>query len=101
MIKVMFVCWGNICRSPMAEFVLKKMVKEKHLDALFHIESRATHTDEIWNGKGNPVYPQANFTDNPRGVADPWYTRDFDATYRDVVEGCTGFLKYLKETGIL
>ena len=52
MINVLFVCWGNICRSPMAEFVLKKMVKEKHLDALFHIESRATHTDEIWNGKG-------------------------------------------------
>ena len=156
MINVLFVCWGNICRSPMAEFIFKDMVKKAGLEKEFHIESRATHTDEIWNGKGNPVYPPAkaklaehgiscegkraelltkqdykdfdyiigmddlnarwmprilggdpegkihlllDFTDNPRGVADPWYTRDFDATYRDVVEGCTAFLEHLKEVG--
>ena len=59
MIKVLFVCHGNICRSPMAEFVFKRMVREAGLDKEFHIESRATHTDEIWNGKGSPVYPPA------------------------------------------
>ena len=59
MIKVLFVCHGNICRSPMAEFVFKDMVKKRGLEKEFHIESRATHTDEIWNGHGSPVYPPA------------------------------------------
>nr|MCR5104200.1 low molecular weight phosphotyrosine protein phosphatase [Eubacterium sp.] len=54
MIKVLFVCHGNICRSPMAEFVFKDMVKKRGLENEFHIESRATHTDEIWNGQGSP-----------------------------------------------
>ena len=158
MINVLFVCWGNICRSPMCEFVFKNMVEKEGLASSFHIESRATHTDEIWNGRGNPVYPPAreklaehgiscegkrallltkadyknfdyiigmddlnkrwmprilggdpdgkvslllDFTDHPRGVADPWYTGDFDVTYRDVVEGCTAFLKYLKNEGLV
>ncbi len=167
MIKILFVCHGNICRSPMAEFVFKRMVREAGLDKQFHIESRATHTDEIWNGKGSPVYPPAkaklaevgiscsgktaqllvksdykdydyiigmdtensrwmprilgrtsvgqmeedresrkisllmDYTNRPGSVADPWYTRDFEATYRDVVEGCTGFLKYLQDNGIV
>ncbi len=56
---VLFVCWGNICRSPMAEFILKDMIEKMHIKEEFHIESRATHTDEIWNGLGNPVYPPA------------------------------------------
>jgi protein-tyrosine phosphatase len=43
----------------MAEFVFKDMVKKKGLEHEFHIESRATHTDEIWNGQGSPVYPPA------------------------------------------
>ena len=59
MIKVLFVCHGNICRSPMAEFVLKDMVKKEGMESQFHIESRATHTDEIWDGEGSPVYPPA------------------------------------------
>ena len=59
MIKVLFVCHGNICRSPMAEFVFKDMVKKRGLEKQFYIESRATHTDEIWNGQGSPVYPPA------------------------------------------
>ena len=53
MIKVLFVCHGNICRSPMAEFIFKDLVKED--DKEFHIESRATSREEI----GNPVYPPA------------------------------------------
>ena len=57
MIKIMFVCHGNICRSPMAEFVLKDMVRRRGLEKDFVISSSATSTEEIWNGVGNPVYP--------------------------------------------
>ncbi len=148
MIKILFVCHGNICRSPMAEFVMKNLVKESGLTDYFHIESAATSREEL----GNPVYPparkklaehgidcagktarqlknrdygeydlligmdQANirnmqricggdpegkirllldYTDRPGDVADPWYTRDFDATWRDVMEGCQNLLKEL------
>ena len=145
MIKVLFVCHGNICRSPMAEFVLKDMVKQGGMEKDFLIESAATSTEEI----GNRVYPPArrklaehgiscegktarqmcasdyrrfdlligmdranlrnmqricggdpdgkihlllDYTDRPGDVADPWYTGDFDATWRDVEEGCRGLL---------
>ena len=151
MIKILFVCHGNICRSPMAEFVMKDMVKKAGLEKTFYIESAATSTEEI----GNPVYPparkklaehgiscagktarqlrrsdygeydlligmdQANlrnmhricggdpegklhllmdFTDRPGEVADPWYTNDFEATWRDVEEGCRGLLDMLLST---
>lgn len=148
MIKILFVCHGNICRSPMAEFVMKHMVKEARLEGQFHIESAATSREEL----GNPVYPPArkklsqhgidctgktarqlrssdyrdydlligmdhanlhnmqricggdpdgkihlllDYTSRPGDVADPWYTRDFDATWRDVEEGCKGILNQL------
>ena len=55
MIRVLFVCHGNICRSPMAEFVLKDLVKKAGLEDQFSIASTATSTEEI----GNPVYPPA------------------------------------------
>ena len=55
MTKILFVCHGNICRSPMAEFVMKDMVKKLGLSAQFEIASAATSTEEI----GNPVYPPA------------------------------------------
>ena len=55
MIKILFICHGNICRSPMAEFVMKDMVKKAGLERDFQIESAATSTEEI----GNPVYPPA------------------------------------------
>ena len=57
--KIMFVCHGNICRSPMAEFILKDMVRRRGIAENFVIESSATSTEEIWNGVGNPVYPPA------------------------------------------
>ena len=55
MTRILFICHGNICRSPMAEFVMKDLVKKAGLEARFHIESAATSTEEI----GNPVYPPA------------------------------------------
>ncbi len=55
MIKVLFICHGNICRSPMSEFILRDMVKKQGLSDLFHIASAATSREEI----GNPVYPPA------------------------------------------
>ena len=146
MYKILFVCHGNICRSPMAEFVMKKMVKDAGREAQFEIASAATSTEEI----GNPVYPPArrilaehgiscagktarqmtrqdydyfdqiiamdrnnlrnlkrmfgedtqhkisllmDYTHRPGDVADPWYTGDFEATWRDVWDGCKGLLK--------
>ena len=149
MIKVMFVCLGNICRSPMAEFVLKDMVKKQGLEKEFYIKSSATSSEEIGNDihygtrdkliqKGisfekrkatrlkpedykkydyiigmedsnirniqrivggdndNKVYRLLDFSNNPRDIADPWYTGNFEITYNDIVEGCNGFLNYLK-----
>ena len=152
MIRVLFVCHGNICRSPMAEFIFKDMVSGRNLADRFYIASAATSTEEIWNGIGNPVYPparrklaehgircdghaarqltardaeeydlligmdQANLRNMKRicaahpekcrllldyagragaEVADPWYTRDFEATWRDVESGCRGLLEAL------
>ncbi len=153
-IKVLMVCHGNICRSTMAQSVLTHMVKEKHIDHLFEIESAATSREEIGNpphygtiGKlrevGIPVvahraiqmtkadydyydyligmdtanirnmtriadgdsqdkiYKMLSFAGIGRDVADPWYTGDFDETYRDVVAGCEGFLEFLKNEGRL
>ena len=55
MVKILFVCHGNICRSPMAEFVMKELVRQKGLSDMFEIASAATSREEI----GNPVYPPA------------------------------------------
>ena len=158
MIKVLFICHGNICRSPMAEFVLKDMVKSCGIAELFEIASAATSTEEIWDGVGNPVYPPAKAELKRHGIScegkravllkasdydeydyligmdsmnirnmermtghvrgekihkllefagseadcqDPWYSGQFDVTYREVVAGCEGLLKYLKEEGKL
>ncbi len=55
MTRILFICHGNICRSPMAEFIMKDLVKKAALESRFQIESAATSTEEI----GNPVYPPA------------------------------------------
>ena len=143
MVKILFVCHGNICRSPM-----KDLVEKAGLSKQFEIASAATSTEEI----GNPVYPPArrklaehgiscagktarrmtradyehydlligmdhanlrnmtrlcggdpagkihallDYTARPGEVADPWYTGDFEATWRDVYEGCTALLDRL------
>ena len=59
MTRIMFVCHGNICRSPMAEFIMKDMVAKRGMADMFYIASSATSTEEIWRGVGNPVYPPA------------------------------------------
>ena len=59
MIKICFVCHGNICRSPMAEFIMKDIVNKNNRSSDYYIVSRATHTDEIFNGTGNRIYPPA------------------------------------------
>ena len=145
--KILFVCHGNICRSPMAEYVMKDMVNKRGLEDEFEIASAATSREEI----GMPVYPPArkklaengigcdghqamqvtihdyDYYDliicmdrnnvrnverisggDPQGkiamlldytdragyeVADPWYTGNFDDTWRDVTEGCEGILR--------
>ena len=149
MVKILFVCHGNICRSPMAEFVMKDLVEKAGLDWACEIASAATSTEEI----GNPVYPPArrklaehgiscagktarqlrkedyarydylvgmdranlrnmhricggdpegkisllmDHTDRPADVADPWYTGDFEATWQDVLEGCSRLLEKLR-----
>lgn len=150
MIKVLFICHGNICRSPMAEYVFRDMVTKRNLSLEFTIASAATSTEEI----GNPVHPGTrkilqeklginpygktavqlrksdydkydyilgmdernitnilriigtdpegkvkrllDFTDSPRDIADPWYTRNFERTYQDVVEGCEALFDVLQ-----
>ena len=59
MIKIMFICHGNICRSPMAEFVFKDLLKKKNLQDKYLVQSSATSTEEIWGDIGNPVYTPA------------------------------------------
>ena len=66
--KIMFVCHGNICRSPMAEFVMKDLVKKCGREDEFYISSSATSTEEIWGGIGNPVYPPAKAELKKHGI---------------------------------
>ena len=145
--RILFVCHGNICRSPMAEYVMKDMAEKAGRSEEFYIESAATSTEEIGNGVypparrklaehgigcaghharqmtrsdyqrfdmligmdswnirnmericgGDPekkIHKLTEFCNRPQDdVADPWYTGDFEATWRDVEEGCKALLK--------
>ena len=122
-IRVLFICHGNICRSPMAEYIFKDLVKREGLSDQFQIASAATSMEEI----GNPVYPPAkrklaeqfnirnmmrvlgsdpkqkiyrllDFTDQPGDIDDPWYTDDFETTYREILKGCKGLLIFLEKS---
>lgn len=155
MIKICFVCLGNICRSPMAEFIMKDLIVKKNLINSFYITSRATSYEEEGNGIYPPVKEKLkdkkiyfdnqkkatrlekddyekydyiiameerniinierifnkhdpnkikrllDYTKNPRDIADPWYTGNFDKTYDDILEGCTFFLDFLIENNIV
>ena len=65
MVRVLFICHGNICRSPMAEFVMKKLVSDAGLSDKIYIESAATSSEE----EGNPVYPLAREQLNAHGIS--------------------------------
>ena len=70
--RIMFVCHGNICRSPMAEYIMKHLLREEGIDDVF-VASSATSTEEIWRGVGNPPYPPALRELERRGI--PTYPR--------------------------
>lgn len=154
MLKIMFVCHGNICRSPMAEFVFRNMVKEKNLSDKLCIASSATSREEIGNyvhpgtkrklrevgiscegktavqltkkdyetydyilcmesyniknvlriigeDKGGKVHRLLDFSSCPRDIADPWYTGNFEETYKDITEGCEALLDYIIKEQII
>lgn len=154
MFRILFVCHGNICRSPMAESVMAHVIKTAGCGDKVEVASAAAHTDEIGNPphrgtreilkrKGIPLVPHSarlmtradgdafdlligmdrwnvedmkeivgeqnaakvrmflEFSPRPRPIADPWYTGNFDDTYRDIDEGCACLLAYLKESGVL
>lgn len=145
--RIMFVCHGNICRSPMAEFVFLDMVRSRGLSDILTAQSAATSTEEIGNDvhrgtkailtkynipfnrreatqltradydkydlfvgmdsanirnmhrifgsdPDGKILKLLDLTDRGADVADPWYTGNFEATYRDVTEGCEALIKY-------
>ncbi len=67
--KIMFVCLGNICRSPMAELLMKDIVKKRGIEKDFYIQSSATSDEEVWNGKGSPVYPPVRELLEKKGIS--------------------------------
>lgn len=81
MTRVLFVCHGSICRSPMAEFIFKKMVKDRGLADIYHCESRAVSSEEL----GNDIYPPAKRCLDKHGIP---YTRHYATriTSRDYEE---------------
>ena len=154
MIKVCFVCLGNICRSPMAEFIMKDIVKKNNLGEKIFIVSRATSSEERGNGiyhlakeklkekgiifdndkvstclekddlckydyiigmetkniiniekiletKDEKIKRILDYSNNPRDIADPWYTNNFEKTYNDIYEGCQFFLDFLMKKNIV
>ncbi len=67
--KINFVCHGNICRSPMAEYVFRDMLKKEGRENEFSVSSMATSSEEIFMGKGNPVYPPVKKLLNEKGIS--------------------------------
>lgn len=66
--RLSFVCHGNICRSPMAEFIFRDLAEKSGRSSEFSVVSRATSSEEIWDGVGNPVYPPAREELNRHGI---------------------------------
>ena len=82
-----------------------KMTEEDYekFDYILGMESRNIQNilRIVGEDKENKVYRLLDFSNRPRDIADPWYTGNFDITYNDIVEGCEGFLEYLKDEGKL
>ena len=95
MIKILFICHGNICRSPMAEFVMKKLVSDANFADHFQIASAATSTEEIWNGTGNPIYPPAQAELRKHGIGKTAYTNFSKKRARQVTKEDYGYYDYL------
>ena len=68
-IKINFVCHGNICRSPMAEYIFKHLIKNKGVLSNFEVTSSAVSSEEIYMGIGNPIYPPAKSKLQQKGIA--------------------------------
>lgn len=73
MIRIMFVCHGNICRSPMAEMIARKIIEDRGLSSLVEVSSSATSSEEIYRGVGNPIYPPARRELTKNGI--PFYDK--------------------------
>lgn len=95
MIKILFICHGNICRSSMAEYILKDMAEKRGLKDILEIASAATSTEEIWNGKGNPVYPPAQKELLKHGIGKTGYTDFTGKRARQVTKEDYGYYDYL------
>ena len=94
-IKVLMVCHGNICRSPMAEFILKDLVARRGLTDRFEIASAATSTEEIWNGIGNPIYPPAQAELKKHGIGNTPETDFRDKRARQLTKSDYEIYDYL------
>lgn len=68
-IKINFVCHGNICRSPMAQYIFIHLTKKRGVQDLFEVSSSAVSSEEIYMGVGNPIYPPAKRKLEQKGIA--------------------------------
>ncbi len=93
--KILFICHGNICRSPMSEFVLKDMVEKLGIKDDFIIESAATSSEEIWGGEGNPIYPPAKEMLRKQGVGRTPYTNFSSKRARQITKADYNKYDYL------
>ena len=95
MIKVLFICHGNICRSPMSEFIFKDMVEKQGLKDQFEIASAATSNEECYGGRGNPVYPPARAELKKHGIGNTAYTNFSSKRARQVTKADYSYYDYL------
>ena len=94
-IRVLFICHGNICRSPISEFVLKDMVEKRGIKDRFDIASAATSTEEIWGSRGNPIYPPAQAELRRHGIGKTAYTDFSGKRARQVTAGDYEYYDYI------
>ena len=95
MTSILFICHGNICRSPMAEYVLKDMVEKLGVQEDFMIDSAATSTEEIWGAVGNPVYSPAAEELRKHGIGRTSYTDFSKKRARQVTKSDYGRYDYI------